>query len=121
MCIRDSVEVVGDAVVAAHLAADDVLCADDDDDLGLLLELQQHLQLGVRLKARQHAGGVVVVEQLAEMCIRDRVVEAQGQRGEQGHGGAAHVFMDGRGKFGVCLLYTSPSFFRLFSRIRTMG
>ena len=28
-------------------------------------KLQQHLQLGVRLKARQHAGGVVVVEQLA--------------------------------------------------------
>ena len=61
----ENVEVVGDAVVAAHLAADDVLRADDDDDLGLLLELQQHLQLGVRLKARQHAGGVVVVEQLA--------------------------------------------------------
>ena len=55
----------GDAVVAAHLAADDVLGADDDDDLGLLLELQQHLQLGVRLKAGQHAGGVVIIEQLA--------------------------------------------------------
>ena len=59
------VQIVGDAVVAAHLAADDVLGADDDDDLGLLLELQKHLQLGVRLKAGQHAGGVVIVEQLA--------------------------------------------------------
>ena len=59
------VQIVGDAVVAAHLAADDVLGADDDDDLGLLLELQKHLQLGVRLKAGQHAGSVVIVEQLA--------------------------------------------------------
>ena len=71
----ENVEVVGDAVVAAHLAADDVLCADDDDDLGLLLELQQHLQLGVRLKARQHAGGVVVVEQLAAKLEVELVVE----------------------------------------------
>ena len=60
-----NIEVVGDAVVAAHLVADDVLCADDDDDLGLILQLQQHLQLGVRLKAGQHAGSVVIVEQLA--------------------------------------------------------
>ena len=59
------VQIVGNAVVAAHLAADDILSTDDDDDLGLLLELQQHLQLGVRLKAGQHAGGVVIVEQLA--------------------------------------------------------
>ena len=59
------VQIVGDAVVAAHLAADDVLGADDDDDLGLLLELQKHLQLGVRLKAGQHAGSVIIVEQLA--------------------------------------------------------
>ena len=50
-------------------------CADDDDDLGLLLELQQHLQLGVRLKARQHAGGVVVVEQLAAKLEVELVVE----------------------------------------------
>ena len=48
---------------------------DDDDDLGLLLELQQHLQLGVRLKARQHAGGVVVVEQLAAKLEVELVVE----------------------------------------------
>ena len=59
------IQIVGDAVVAAHLAADDVLGADDDDDLSLLLELQKHLQLGVRLKAGQHAGSVVIVEQLA--------------------------------------------------------
>ncbi len=39
--------------------------ADDDDDLGLLLQLQKHLPLGIRLKARQHAGRMVVVKQLA--------------------------------------------------------
>ena len=59
------VHIVGDAVVTAHLVGDDVLGADDDDDLGLLLELQKHLQLGIRLKARQHAGRMVVVKQLA--------------------------------------------------------
>ena len=59
------VHVIGDAVVAAHLVVDDVLGADDDHDLGLCLQLQQHLQLGIGLKARQHAGGVVVVKQLA--------------------------------------------------------
>ena len=30
------VHIVGDAVVTAHLVGDDVLGADDDDDLGLL-------------------------------------------------------------------------------------
>ena len=59
------VQIVGDAVIAADLAADDILRADDDDHLGLILQLQQHLQLGIGLEARQHAGGVVVVEQLA--------------------------------------------------------
>ena len=69
------VEVVGDAVIAAHLVADDVLGADDDDDLSLILELQQHLQLGVRLEAGQHAGGVVVIEQLAAEFQIQLVVE----------------------------------------------
>ena len=59
------VHIVGDAVVTAHLVGDDVLGADDDDNFGLLLELQKHLQLGIRLKARQHAGRMVVVKQLA--------------------------------------------------------
>ena len=69
------VEVVGDAVIAAHLVADDVLGADDDDDLSLILELQQHLQLGVRLETGQHAGGVVVIEQLAAEFQIQLVVE----------------------------------------------
>ena len=59
------IQIIGDAVVAAHLVAFDILGADHDHDLGLILELQQHLQLGIRLKAGQHAGGMVIVEQLA--------------------------------------------------------
>ena len=58
------VHIVGNAVVTTHLVGDDILGADDDDDLGLLLQLQKHLQLGIRLEARQHAGGMVVVEKL---------------------------------------------------------
>ena len=60
-----NVHIVGDAVVAAQLAADDILGIDGDDDLGLVFQLQQHLQLGVRLEPRQHARGVVVVKQFA--------------------------------------------------------
>ena len=70
-----NIEVVGDAVVAAHLVADDVLRADDDDDLGLILQLQQHLQLRVRLETGQHAGGVVVIEQLSAEFQIQLVVE----------------------------------------------
>ena len=59
------IQIVGDAVVAADLVADDVLGADNDDHLGLILQLQQHLQLGIGLEARQYAGRVVIIEQLA--------------------------------------------------------
>ena len=59
------VGVVGDAQVAAALVLLDVARADGDDDLRLIAQLQQHLDLVVRLKARQHARGVVIVEELA--------------------------------------------------------
>ena len=36
---------------------------------------QQHLQLAVRLKARQHAGGVVVIKQLAAKLQVELVVK----------------------------------------------
>ena len=65
------VHVVGDAQVAANLVLLDVGGVDGDDDLNLLLELQQHPQLAVRLKSRQDARGVVVVVQLsAELQIQ---------------------------------------------------
>ena len=57
--------VVGDAEVAAHLVLFDVRRVDDDHDLCLFLELEQHLHLAVRRKTGQHARGVVIVEQLA--------------------------------------------------------
>ena len=69
------VHIVGDAVVTADFVVHDVLGADDDDDFGLVFQLQQHLQLGVRLKARQHAGSVVVVKQLAAKLQVELVVK----------------------------------------------
>ena len=76
-CIDETqnVQIIGDAIVTAHLAADDVLSVDDDNDLGLILQLQQHLQLGIGLAAGQHAGGVVVIEQLAAEFQIQLVVE----------------------------------------------
>ena len=57
--------VVGDAQVAPDLVLLDVPGVDGDDDLHVLLQLQQHPHLAVRLEARQHPGGVIVVKQLA--------------------------------------------------------
>ena len=76
-CVDETqnVQIIGNAIVTAHLAADDVLSVDDDNDLGLILQLQQHLQLGIGLEAGQHAGGVVVIEQLAAEFQIQLVVE----------------------------------------------
>ena len=59
------VHVVRDAEVAAALAHFDVRGVDGNDDLRLLLELKEHFDLAVRLEARQHARGVVIVKELA--------------------------------------------------------
>ena len=59
------VRVVGDAQVAAQLVFLDVVGVDDDHQLRLILEVQQHTHFAVRPEARQHAGSVVVVKQLA--------------------------------------------------------
>ena len=75
----DHVGVVGDAEVAAALVLFDVVRVDRDHDLGLVLELEQHLDLVVRLKARQHAGSVVIVEELAaefEIQLAAELVDA---------------------------------------------
>ena len=71
----EHVQIIGDAVITANLAADDVLRADDDDDLRLVFQLEQHLQLGIRLEAGQHAGGVVVIKQLAAKLQVELVVK----------------------------------------------
>ena len=59
------VVVIGDAEVAAALAALDVVGRDGDDDLCLVAHLHKHAHLAVGGKARQHARRVVVVEELA--------------------------------------------------------
>ena len=61
----ESVVLIGDAEVAAALGALDIVGRDTDDDLGVILHLQQHAHLAVRLKARQDARGVVIVKELA--------------------------------------------------------
>ena len=59
------VQIVGDAEIAPALVHFNVGCVDGNDDLRLLLELQQHLHLAVRLEAGQDARGVIVVKKLA--------------------------------------------------------
>ena len=57
--------IVGDTQVAAHLVLLDIQSADYENHLGLILQLQEHLQLAVGLKTWQNTTCVVVVEQLA--------------------------------------------------------
>ena len=57
--------VVGDAEVAAALVAFNIVGGNGDNDLRLVLHFKQHLDLAVRLEARQYARCVVIVKQLA--------------------------------------------------------
>ena len=57
--------IIGDAQIAPALGALDIVRRDGDDDLRLVLHLQQHLHLAVRLETRQDPGGVIVVKKLA--------------------------------------------------------
>ena len=59
------VVVIRDAEIAAALVALDVVRGDGDDDLRVPAHFHEHAHLAVRLKARQHARGVIIVEQLA--------------------------------------------------------
>ena len=59
------VQVVGDAQVPADFAGFDVVGVDRDQDFFLVLHLQQHLDLAVRLETGKDAAGVEVVKQLA--------------------------------------------------------
>jgi hypothetical protein len=54
--------------INGHIDLDEgnyIISIDGDDDLGLILKLEKHFDLAVRLEARKHPGGMVVVEQLA--------------------------------------------------------
>ena len=59
------IRVVADAQIAPHLVLFDIPGADGHHDLHIVLQRLQHPDLAVRLEARQHAGGVVVIKQLA--------------------------------------------------------
>ena len=61
----EHIDIVGDAEIAAYLIFFDIRRGDGDDDFRLVRELQQHAKLAVRLKARENAGSVVVVEEFA--------------------------------------------------------
>ena len=57
--------IVGDAEVAAYLVFLNVVGADNHDNFSLVAQLQEHLQLAVRLETGKHATGVVVVKEFA--------------------------------------------------------
>ena len=59
------VQIVGDAQIAANLVLFNIIGVDDNDDLRLILELHEHLQLGIGLEARQNARCVIVVKEFA--------------------------------------------------------
>ncbi len=59
------VHVVGNAEISPDFVFLDVSCVDDNDDLCLILQLSQHRDLGVRVKARKNPGGVEIIKQFA--------------------------------------------------------
>ena len=70
------VHIICDAEITAALVLLDVARADRDDDLRLLLQLEQHFHLSIRLKARQDARGVIVVKELAAELEIELAAEA---------------------------------------------
>ena len=61
----DHVQVIGNAQVPTDLVLFNVPGVNGNDHLHLVLHLQQHPQLAVRLEAGKHPGGMIVVIQLA--------------------------------------------------------
>ena len=59
------VVVIGDAEIAAALAALDVIGRDGDDDLRVVLHFHEHTYLAVGGEARQHARRVVVIKEFS--------------------------------------------------------
>ena len=59
------IRIVSDAQIAAHLVFFNITCADDNNDFRIILQLYQHIDLTVRLKAGQHTGCMVIIKQLA--------------------------------------------------------
>ena len=61
----DHIPVIGNAQIAPDFVFLDIIGVDGDHHLHLILQLQQHSQLAVRLEPGQHPGGVVIVIELA--------------------------------------------------------
>ena len=61
----DHIPVIGNAQVTADLIFLNIVGVDGNDHLHLVLQLQQHPQLAVRLEAGQYPGCMVIVIQLA--------------------------------------------------------
>ena len=59
------VGIIGDAQITAYFIFLNVLCAYDNDQLCLAFELLEHMELGIRRKARKHAGSVIIIKKLA--------------------------------------------------------
>ena len=59
------IHIIRDAEISADLVSLNILRADDNDNLRLILQFQQHMQLGVRLESRKYSGGVVIIKQLS--------------------------------------------------------
>ena len=72
----EDVHVIGDAEVRPDLVLLDIHGADDDDDLGVILHLHEHLELAVRFEARKDAAGVVIVEEFAAELHVELVAES---------------------------------------------
>ena len=74
----DHIPIIGDAQIPTDLILFDICRIDGNHHLHLLLQLQQHPQLAVRLKARQNSGCMIVIKQLtAEFQIQLAAEESQ--------------------------------------------
>ncbi len=60
-----NIDIIGDTEVAAYLVFFDVARVYHDDDLGIVLELEEHLELAVGLEAGQYSRCVIVVKELS--------------------------------------------------------
>ena len=68
-------QVIGQPEVAAGFVGFQRACGDGDDDFCLILELEQHFELAVRLEAGQDSGSVIVVEKLTSEFQIELVAE----------------------------------------------
>ena len=61
----ENIHIIGDAEVSSHFVLFDVRRVDRYDDLGVLLELHQHVDLTVGPESRKNTGSVIIVKQFS--------------------------------------------------------